>query len=102
MTLEIDRFEDPAAYLRGNLHVRLMEVQREVNVLRKAFVDAKTEEARQAEEARLQCWQDTVAAQDRQVRMETRLQHNITEQTECDLQTFLDERELLMFIIEHP
>jgi len=102
VTLDPRRWDDPAAYLSGNLHIRLMEVQAQVNLLRTSLVDARMELSRQQDDWRIKLWEESVAAQDRQIAVETRLAHNTAEQTEADLQQLLDEREILMFVISNP
>lgn len=102
MTLDPARWDDPAAYLSGPLRIRLMEVQAQVNEIRTSLCVARMELSRQQDEIRIGFWEESVAAQDRRIQVDTRLAHNTAEQLEADLQQLLDEREILMFVITNP
>lgn len=99
--LDPSRWDDEATYISSNLHSLLFSVQKEINAIRQACVVAKLEYARQCDELRVANWQESVAAQDRIIAVETRQQHNIVEQTESDLQQVIDERDMIMFLISH-
>lgn len=102
MTLDPRRFDDAAGYLAGAHHLWLVEVEAQVRIIREAYVAAQLELRRQQDDIRIQLWEESVAKQDRAIAVECRFQHNVVEQTEADLQQLLDERALIMFLIEHP
>ena len=98
--LDPARWEDTTTYLALDLRALLVDIEREVNVVRQALVTARLQYAAQADEVRLTHWQDSVAAQERAIDLECRLAHNVIEQTEADLQQLLDERSLVRLLVE--
>jgi hypothetical protein len=102
MTLDPRRFNDAGAYLSGPHHLWLVEVEAQIQAVRAGYVVAQLELQRQRDDVRIEMWEESVAKQDRAIAVNTRVQHNVVEQCEADLQQLLDERALLMFLIEHP
>ena len=101
MTLDPNRWADPAAYLAGDLRARAVSVQAEINLVRDALLVASATLNKLRDDWRIKLWEQSVAAQDRAITVETRIQSDIVEQTEADLQQLLDERDLLMVLIAH-
>ena len=98
--LDSARWQDTSVYLAQDLRGLLVDIEREVNVVRQALVTARLQYSAQADEVRLMHWQDSVAAQERAIDLECRLAHNVIEQAEADLQQLLDERSLVRLLVE--